>query len=183
MNIPALVAQSGLILIFDPAQTDLDKGKKLRDGLSVVVQIGETLWLANDETASLERLIRQPSAAGEPLVYADHQTFSLADYVTLPHPATDLDGPGEADIEGLSYADGYLWLVGSHGRKRGRVKSTNSVKKNLRKLAAVVEEPNRWLLARIPVVDGADGLPTLARTTRDGQCAARLASTTATQSA
>ena len=29
---------------------------KLRDALSAVVQIGDTLWVANDETTSLERL-------------------------------------------------------------------------------------------------------------------------------
>ena len=36
-------------LEFDPDLNKLRKGKKLWDGLSAVVQIGDTLWVANDE--------------------------------------------------------------------------------------------------------------------------------------
>ncbi len=45
-----------LLLEFHPERHDLGKGKEMRDGLSVALQIGNTLWVANDETISLERL-------------------------------------------------------------------------------------------------------------------------------
>ena len=41
------------LLEFNPELNRLSKSKKLRDGLSAVVQIGDTLWVANDETVSL----------------------------------------------------------------------------------------------------------------------------------
>lgn len=43
-------------LEFDPALNRIDDKKQLRDGLSVSVKIGDTLWVANDETVSLECL-------------------------------------------------------------------------------------------------------------------------------
>lgn len=45
------------MLSFDPAFASL------RDGLSVAQQIGDTLWVANDETTSLERLKIQAGLA------------------------------------------------------------------------------------------------------------------------
>ncbi|MEE4463261.1 DUF3616 domain-containing protein, partial [Azotobacter chroococcum] len=50
--------QNVATLEFDPERNELGKDKRLRDGLSVAVQIGDNLWLANDETISLERLTR-----------------------------------------------------------------------------------------------------------------------------
>lgn len=47
-------------LEFDPDLNELGNKKALRDGLSAVLQCGHTLWLANDETLSLERLTRLP---------------------------------------------------------------------------------------------------------------------------
>ena len=47
---------SVVLLEFNPERDDLGKDKELRDGLSVAVQIGDTLWVTNDETISLERL-------------------------------------------------------------------------------------------------------------------------------
>ena len=49
-------AASVILLEFHPERDDLGKDKELRDGLSVAVQIGDTLWVTNDETISLERL-------------------------------------------------------------------------------------------------------------------------------
>ena len=108
------------MLEFDPTLDELRKTKELRDGLSVVVQIGETLWVTNCSPRS-------------------------------PGPAAV-----EADLEGLAYANGYLRLVGSHSRKRGQAVAEKPVRKNLKKLADVDTDPNRWLLARIPVVEVAE---------------------------
>lgn len=47
---------TAMCLEFHPKLNAIGKGKKLRDGLSAVVQIGGSLWVANDHTVSLERL-------------------------------------------------------------------------------------------------------------------------------
>lgn len=51
-----MIGTSVVLLEFDPELNALGKDKSLRDGLSVTVQIGDTLWVTNDETISLERL-------------------------------------------------------------------------------------------------------------------------------
>ena len=45
-----------ILIEFEPNADNLDKKKELRDGLSVVLQIKDTLWVANDETVGLEKL-------------------------------------------------------------------------------------------------------------------------------
>ncbi len=74
------------------------------------MRIGGTLWVTYDETISLELLTLNPAgdAGGK------HRQFSLADYFCLPAPLADSKAVEEADVDGLAYADGYLWLVGSH---------------------------------------------------------------------
>jgi Protein of unknown function (DUF3616) len=47
--------------------------KQLRDGISTVLQMGDSLWLANDESASLERL----TLAANGTAAADHCQFQL----------------------------------------------------------------------------------------------------------
>jgi hypothetical protein len=154
------------LLHFDPDLDRLGKDKRLRDGLSAVALRGGCLWLANDESLSIERLCLQSEAADGP-VYGDHRQFPLADVLDLPVPpvpgAKDFE---EADIEGLDVAGGYLWLVGSHGRKRGRVKDKGSDAENIARLARIGEDGNRCLLARIPLDDTADP-PELARSVRE----------------
>jgi len=87
--------------------------------LSAVLQIGDTLWVANDESVSLERLSRIKKNTTDNCRYQHHKKFSLDDYLRLP--ATPPDDPAELeeiDVEGLDYEDGYLWVVGSHSLKR-----------------------------------------------------------------
>ncbi|MBC7446838.1 MAG: DUF3616 domain-containing protein [Hymenobacteraceae bacterium] len=180
MPLPRRSATAAVVLEFDPVLDELRKTKQLRDGLSVAVQIGETFWVTNDETASVERLSCQPARRGAPARFADHTRFLLADYLRIPAPPEDPPDAVEADLEGIDYADGYLWLVGSHSRKRGQAVAGKSAKKNLKKLADVDTDPNRWLLARIPVVGVAEGAPTLARTADAGRTAAQLRGTTRT---
>ena len=66
-----------------------------------------SLWVGSDEFTTLERL--SPLA---PYVFGDHRTYNVGDFVDL---ANEKD---EIDIEGMDYADAYLWLTGSHSTKR-----------------------------------------------------------------
>jgi hypothetical protein len=120
-----------IVLEFDPTAALLGKGKALRDGLSVVVPIGTTLWVANDETISLERLsLTSVGDAGMLDRGQEHTSFPLAAYLDLPiPPSADPEETVEADLEGLAYADGMLWLVGSHSLKRKKPKPKDSAEK------------------------------------------------------
>ena len=138
------------LLKLDPSLDRLgDKDKNLRDGLSAVVLVENTLWVAGDETTRLERLIRAGNGDGKE-VYDRHEAFALSTYLDLP--AKDKE---EADIEGMDVSDGYLWLVGSHSLKRGQPKkkageSADAYRKSL--LAKPKTDGNRFLLARIPLL-------------------------------
>jgi len=113
---------SPIRLEFDPQLNISDKEKQLRDGLSIVVQIGDTLWVANDETISIERLTLD-AKSGKITSASHHRQFQLGEYLELPvPPSADTQNIEEADLEGADYAEGYLWLVGSHSLKRRRPK-------------------------------------------------------------
>jgi len=143
-----------LRLEFNPERDDLLGEKELRDGLSVVLQIGNTLWVANDESISLERL----SVHG-----GQHKQFSLAEYLRLPvAPTGDPAELEEVDVEGLGYEGGNLWLTGSHALKRRRPRLKKGAKKAQKELAKLRKDGNRYLLARIRVVRSG-GSCTLAR--------------------
>ncbi len=144
-----------ITLEFKPALDDAKGRKELRDGLSGVLQIGSTLWVANDESASVERLTLAGTKA------ADHVQFALRDFLDLPAEGSADDTP-EIDIEGMDAADGYLWVVGSHSRKRCKVEPGEPAARAIKHLARTETEANRFLLARIPLHDD-DGLPGLAR--------------------
>lgn len=153
-----------VLLEFDPSLDDLGKGKKLWDGLSVALQIGDTLWVANDESATLERLsLFKEDIAGKYMVGREHKQFSLRELIKLPAPpAEDPAEIQEIDIEGLAYEDGYLWLVGSHSFKRKNPSLKKVGAQAHKQLGKIVFEANRYVLARIPVVQE-NGVFTLAR--------------------
>ncbi len=129
------------------------------------------LWVASDELSggriTLSRL--SPDTLG---VFGAHRQFRLQDYVDLFEAG---EGNAEADIEGLGYADGYLWFAGSHSSKRKKPKGKDP-KKDLERLAVVETEPNRYLLGRVPLVEGVPA-KSGPHPTRDGETleAARLA--------
>jgi len=132
-----------LELRFNPALSTNAAGKHVRDGLSTVLRTGEYLWLSCDEQISLERL----KQTGEHQ-YAEHTRFNLTEFLDLP------DGDkSEIDIEGMGRDGNYLWLVGSHSLKRKKPRKADSAEKQLARLAKVKAEPNRYLLARIPLVE------------------------------
>ncbi|MGK5551175.1 DUF3616 domain-containing protein [Actinomadura kijaniata] len=122
--------------------------------LSAVRQDGRCLWVAGDETATVERLTARTDAAGRVTAYDDERSVALADLVELPAGRDE-----EADIEGLASSEGWLWAIGSHSLKRKKVKPGQSDAKARKRLASVVREENRFILVRMPLVTGEDGLP------------------------
>ncbi len=101
-----------------------------------------SLWLGSDECNAVERL--QPL---ENYVYGNHQAFPIGDFVEL------FDEDSEIDIEALAYSEGYLWVIGSHSSKRKNAKGKN-IQKDIQRLATIKHDTNRYLLARIPVING-----------------------------
>ncbi len=143
---------STINLEFDIKHVNLSEGKELRDGLSVALQIGNTLWVANDESISLERLSLINDNGS--YRYGQHKQFLLNDYLELPVPAPkDPADIEEVDVEGLGYGDGYLWLVGSHSLKRTNPTLEDGLKQAKKQLAKLSSDGNRYLLARIPLVE------------------------------
>jgi hypothetical protein len=154
-------------LQFAPAGDRLPRGAKLRDGISGVASIGDTLWVVSDETRAIERLRRTRAGA-----YAAHASFPLDDYLRLPGKKRL-----EADVEDLDIADGYLWMVGSHAADREMPEGDHPAPSTIAKTLAKVERHGvRCLIARIPMV-ASGGLWALERRDESGdvrRVAARL---------
>ena len=100
------------------------------------------LWIGSDEMLGVECLSPISNRT-----YGNHQRFLLKDYVEL------FNTDDEIDIEGMDYSDGYLWLTGSHSTKRKKVKGKKDAK-DIERLATITTDLNRFILARIPVMDG-----------------------------
>jgi hypothetical protein len=132
---------------------DLSRVAATHTNLSAVRVDGPALWIAGDETATLERLAADNPDL--PTEYADERTFRLADFVDLPGD----DADEEADVEGLARSGHFLWVVGSHSLRRRRIKSHHDGSRALKRLARVDGQPNRQILVRLPVTR-TDGLPT-----------------------
>ncbi len=124
--------------------------------LSAVRTDGRVLWIAGDETATVERLVADDE--DHPAEYAGQTTFRLADLVRLP----GADPDAEADIEGIARHGDFLWAVGSHSLRRKQIKARHTGAKALRRLARVEGQENRQILVRLPVAD-IGGLPTPVR--------------------
>jgi Protein of unknown function (DUF3616) len=120
---------------------------KLTDSLSAAVFVGDNLWVASDETTSVERL-----STDDGLTFQHHKSFPLDRLLNLPAHDTEFDQ--EIDIEGMDYLDSYLWLIGSHSGKRKKVgrNDQGSDAKLIGKLAKSELDGNRFLLARVPLV-------------------------------
>lgn len=129
-----------VILHFQPGTAGHGDKKPIREGLSSVVKVGNYIWLACDEGLSLERLKKGPDG------YQEHTIFNLIDCLSLDNK------DAEIDIEGIDFENHYLWLTGSHGLKRKQPDREDKVKKQIKSLAKVESEANRFLLARIPLV-------------------------------
>ena len=122
-----------------------ENGSKVRDDLSSVARSGKYLWLAFDEGSGVERLKKVRN------YYAQHQRFYLSDYLDLP------EDRGEMDIEGLTHVGHYLWVVGSHSLKRDTPDDREApAKKQIKKLAKLKSDPNRYTIARVPLIEDPD---------------------------
>jgi hypothetical protein len=128
---------SRVLLKFNSDEDDL------LEELSAVARTPDgNLWLGSDEFMTLERL----SPMGNN-IYGNHKKFHLKELIDL------FDHESEVDIEGLDYADGYLWVTGSHSFKRNKTKGKKQ-KKDIERLSEIERDPNRFLIARLPVLNG-----------------------------
>jgi len=137
--------------------------------LSGAAFTGDWLWVAGDEACGLDRLRRLDPIGRETLRFGEARDFPLADLLDLPGAPDE-----EADLEGLAVADGFLWVVGSHGLKRKNAKPGRSDADNAKRLAKVGLDGNRRLLACLPIEHDAQGEPCLVRQAKDGRRALRL---------
>ncbi len=124
-----------------------EAGTPVHRDLSALAREGDTLFLACDEGAAVERLLREEGGFGR------HRRVPLHDLVDLPA------GPeGEMDIEGLALDGGWLWVVGSQSVKRKKVKEGQAGARSLAALADTDWEGNRQFLGRFPLVEREGGL-------------------------
>jgi hypothetical protein len=125
--------------------TFVENFKKHREDLStVLLTLEKHLWLASDETSTIERL-----SFIDAKNFAEHQQWQVGEFINLPASEEE-----EIDIEGLAESDYYLWLIGSHSYKRKKPKSKHSDEKNLKRLTEIDIEQNRYIIGRIPLVEG-----------------------------
>ncbi|MEJ6486440.1 DUF3616 domain-containing protein [Nostoc punctiforme UO1] len=136
---------SKLHLLNQVLLTFIDNFKEHRKDLSALLLTHQKyLWLGSDETSTIERLSLVDSDQ-----FTDHQQFRVAEFINLPISENE-----EIDIEGLAYTDDYLWFVGSHSYKRKKPKPDKTDAQNFKRLAKIESEPNRYVLGRIPLING-----------------------------
>jgi hypothetical protein len=142
---PAAQAAGRMRLHFSHHDKLASSDQPMSSDISGLSADGEWLWLVSDETTSVERLRR----VGDD--YAEHRSFEMGDFFDLP-------GKTEIDLEGLAYDNGWLWLVGSHALKRKKPRpESDSTEETLSRLNRVVQEINRYFLARLPLEMTDDG--------------------------
>lgn len=116
---------------------------RLRLDLSAAALIGRTLFVACDETASVECLTTEDWKS-----FADHGSISLARFFDLPG-----GDRGEMDIEGLDVDDGFLWITGSHSLTRDKPeRHENDSDEAFEELMDLDRDRNRFFLGRVPLV-------------------------------
>lgn len=150
--------------------SDESQAAATHTNLSAIRLDGRALWIAGDETATVERLLADD--AERPTEFGAEVRFRLADFVDLPGADTD----EEADVEGLARTDCFLWAIGSHSLRRKQIKERHDGQRALRRLARVEGQTNRQILVRLPITE-VDGIPTPVRELHaDGvrHCAAAL---------
>jgi hypothetical protein len=117
----------------------------IRLELSALSLHGRSLWLSNDELATVERLLLQDDGS-----FGEHRFFALADMFDLPEGAE-----GRMDIEGLEVdpIGPWLWVVGSHSRTRAKaIPGRHETGEAFARLTDIRRERNRHFLGRIPLV-------------------------------
>ena len=137
------------------------------DNLTAVRVDGEHLWVAGDETATIDRLVLDPTPT--PSRAGRQRSFRLADLVQLPGPPG-----GETDLQGIARSGGWLWAVGSHALVRRRPKPIHDDGKVVRRLGKLRRDPNRFVIVRLAVQLGVDRRPEPVRVARDGRRSALI---------
>ena len=128
--------------ITNAVRLELAPDSLVQSNLSGAAFTGDWLWVAGDEACGLARLKRLAPVGAESLRFGEVLDVPLADLLDLPGKATD-----EADLEGMAVADGYLWVVGSHGLKRKNAKPELSSAEHARRLPKVTLDGARRVLA------------------------------------
>ncbi|HEX2526867.1 MAG TPA: DUF3616 domain-containing protein [Geminicoccus sp.] len=114
----------------------------VRSDLSCATVRGNHLWVATDEGTRVERLTRTADGS-----YDEHEPVDLVRMLRLP-----MGKKQEIDIEGMHVEEDRLWLVGSHAHTRDKPDlAKNAPAEAIAQLGQVDENPNRWILARIPL--------------------------------
>lgn len=116
--------------------------KKALHNFSAGTRIGESLFLAADEHAAIDRLTQLPDGG-----WGSHEQYKLRDLLPLA------EADQEADIEGLSEDGGWLWVLGSHARTRPKAEKAEGERIDLNVLADLKDTRSRCLLARLPLVN------------------------------
>ena len=155
--------------ITNAVRLEFTPGALVHTNLSGAAFSGDWLWVAGDEACAIDRLRRLDPGGSELLRFGEGCSFALADLLDLPGAADE-----EADLEGMAVADGYLWVVGSHGLKRKNAEDDRDHASNARRLAKVTLDRNRRLLACLPIETDASGAPRLVKEAEDGRRAVRL---------
>lgn len=128
--------------------------------LSCVAIDGDTMFVAGDEQAAVDRLLWDGDGFGQ------HERIALGDLVDLP------GGPeGEMDIEGLAIdrdegGDGggpWLWVLGSQALRRRKPDPEAQGPDALARMEEVRWDANRQFLGRFPLAEEGGALRPVAR--------------------
>lgn len=121
---------------------DGSSGVRLAHDVSAIARLGDTLFLACDETATIELMHRTGERS-----FGEHETVHLDELFALPDPGKELD------IEGLAIEDSRLWIVGSHSCTRRKPKKGEPVDAQaLQRLADIKPNANRHFLGCLPLL-------------------------------
>ncbi len=163
-SMPSTVAQQQAHLYFQAAYEarDGDALKLHAEALSAALWLPDgSLFLASDESVTIEQLSLHSPVADPVLHFGQHQQLDLATVLRNFAP-TDAQGRlAEVDIESLAYCEPYLWFVGSHStkRKNPRAKTAAILRHpgDIERLQTLVIDPNRYLLGRVKLIPDAQG--------------------------
>lgn len=106
--------------------------------LSAVEQIDNALWVAGDESTTIERLTSDDYAN-----YKNHVSLDLTRSFDLPGKEQE-----EIDLEGIAWdkKNERLWLVGSHSLRRKKPRPDDSDADAFKALSKISRQDNRYLL-------------------------------------